>query len=430
MADSVIVVGGGIVGAAISVELASQGHDVVLLDAPRSEMAASEGNAGWVAVSEFTPLASLATLARAPKWLVDPDGPLSIAPAHLAGLMPWMARFLHSCRPARFVRTTRALAALCARAAQDHHRLVQQIGARDLLQRCPSLRLYRSEGDLEAALPDWNVKQSEHGVNYSRLAEEELRHLVPQLGPQYRCAVRIEEHYLYRDPPVLLKRAHEALDDLGGERRSARVSSLDVGRDGRPVVHLETGATMVADQLVLSAGAWSSRLAQQLGDRIPLESERGYHIELPHQEKFAPCSMQDVRNAIAVTPMDGRLRIATGVEFAGLNAPPDQRRYQRLARMATSMFPDADTSSARFWMGHRPSTPDCLPVIGRSPAVPSVVHAFGHGHLGLTLSATTARLVANLVAGRPAWDSMGIEVHSVFHELRPERFRTWSQLLG
>ena len=111
MADRIIVVGGGIVGAAISVELASEGHDVVLLDAPRSEMAASEGNAGWVAVSEFTPLASLATLSKAPKWLIDPNGPLSIAPAHLAKLMPWMARFLLSCRPGKFDRTTRTLAA-------------------------------------------------------------------------------------------------------------------------------------------------------------------------------------------------------------------------------------------------------------------------------------------------------------------------------
>jgi D-amino-acid dehydrogenase len=151
--------------------------------------------------------------------------------------------------------------------------------------------------------------------------------------------------------------------------------------------------------VVVAAGAWSHRLARLLGDRVPLESERGYHVVLPHPGVPVTHGMSHARHGFALMPMEQGLRLAGTVELAGLDAPPDWRRAQRLIEGAALTLPGLDTRDGKFWMGHRPALPDSLPMIDRAPGAPNVIYAFGHGHMGLSWAATTGRLVAGLAGG-------------------------------
>ncbi len=157
-----------------------------------------------------------------------------------------------------------------------------------------------------------------------------------------------------------------------------------------------------ADAVVLAAGAWSAGLAARLGDRVPLESERGYHMHLPGPGVAPARPVVKGEHSFAATPMETGLRLAGTVEFAGLEAPPDFRRAERLLVHARAMFPGLAAEGARPWLGHRPSLPDSRPVIDRAGREPSVFYAFGHAHTGLTGAPATAEAVAALVAGRPA----------------------------
>jgi D-hydroxyproline dehydrogenase len=159
------------------------------------------------------------------------------------------------------------------------------------------------------------------------------------------------------------------------------------------------GADMMARRVVIAAGAHSGRLARMAGDRVPLDTERGYHLEwdMPQPNLTRPAC--PTNRGFYLCPMDGRLRVAGTVELGGLTAPPSPHRLARLEAGARAIFPGLGPPD-RSWMGFRPSLPDSLPVIGPSSGGTDVVYAFGHGHIGVTLAPMTARIVADILRGQ------------------------------
>jgi len=224
----------------------------------------------------------------------------------------------------------------------------------------------------------------------------------PDLAPIFSRAVYKPGWNHVVDPHRVVTGLAERFQRDGGEIRRGRVTAIEVGAEGPRAVVLEDGARLQVERLVIAAGAWSHKLAERLGSRVPLESERGYHATLPAPGVRLNRVIEVGGHRFVIVPMAMGLRVAGTVEFAGLQAPPDYRRARRLVEKAARVLPGLNGEGASEWMGHRPSTPDSLPVIGPSPHVSGVYYAFGHGHLGLTFAATTARMIADMIAGRPA----------------------------
>ena len=227
----------------------------------------------------------------------------------------------------------------------------------------------------------------------------EIRELEPEVAPDYAAGIRIEPQGHTTNPERLVKVLAEHFQRLGGQLRQAEVRRL---RSEPMGPRLETNVgEMRAEAVVIAAGAWSARLAAQIGVKFPLEAERGYHMTFAQPGIALRNTVSEAGRMLISTTMEPGLRVAGTAEFAGIEAAPDWRRARVLGRMVKELFPRLDTSRPSEWMGRRPSLPDTLPVIGPAPTAKNVFFAFGHGHTGLTAAPMTARIVAGMIAGAP-----------------------------
>jgi D-amino-acid dehydrogenase len=401
----VVVIGAGIIGAASAVELLRDGHRVTILEPgePGGEQAASYGNGTLLNPSSVIPMSSPGIWRKVPGWLADPLGPLAIRWSYLPRLLPWLVRFLRAgATEARVAATARALQPLLLDAPERHRRLAEGAGVGDLITRQGVLFVFPSRADFEAEKLAWRLRR-DNGVRWLELSADELRQREPGLSRRYTFALLVEENGQCRDPGAYVAALVRHAVAQGAElRRQQAIGFRIEGGRLRSVRTLE--GEIAADRAVIAAGARSHVLAVEAGDRVPLETERGYHAVIadPGVAPRYPVMPSDGKMACVMTPQG--LRLAGQVELAGLEAAPNWRRAEVLRDFARQVYPalpaDLPPTKVKVWMGHRPSTPDGLPCIGRANGCPDVVHAFGHGHVGLTAGATTARLVADLVSGR------------------------------
>ncbi len=395
-----VVIGAGIIGLSIALRLRQSGHDVLVLERSAVAAEASRGNAGAYAFSDILPLASPGIVRQSPRWLIDPLGPLSLRPAHLPRIAPWLWRFWRASWPAAVTAGTAALASLMRFAAHDTAALLDAVGALPWLRSDGNLHCYESEAEWRASLPGWAVRAA-HGIVFDHLhGAPALATLQPGLSPALVAATFVPGWQTITDPLQLALRIAAVFERLGGTLRRANAVRLQQIDDCLRV-HLDDGRRLTAQRVVVAAGAWSHRLARTLGDWLPLETERGYNTSLPAGAFDLKRQLTFSGHGFVVTPIAGGVRVGGAVELAGLDAAPNFHRATVLLAKAKRFLPGLDTQGGTPWMGHRPSLPDSLPVIGPAPADPRVLYAFGHGHLGLTLSATTANLVLALAQGRP-----------------------------
>ena len=397
----VVVVGGGVVGLACACRLQEAGMQVTLLERGAPGREASYGNAGGIGVSEAVPLATPGVIAKVPGYLLDPLGPLAIRWRHLPRLLPWLWRFLRNARGEQVRHACVALASLLGRVYDDLLPLLADAGADGLLKREGSLTVYERESTWRAEQPMWRLR-AEHGIASEQVDAARIRELEPDLAPVFARAVRVPGWSHVADPFAVASAFETLFRARQGRVLRAEATGFELGEAGPRAVIDADGRHHEMDWLVIAAGPWSARLCQRLGEPVSLESERGYHLTLPNPGVTLNNMVLSAERSFVMTPMAMGLRLAGTAEFAGLEAGPDYRRSDMLARHARHFFGRLDTEGASRWMGQRPSTPDSLPVIGRSAVHPNVIHAFGHGHLGLTLAATTARLVADIVTGQPS----------------------------
>lgn len=396
-----VVVGAGIVGLCVALRLRQQGHDVLLIDRQGVAAQASRGNAGACAYSDIQPLASPGILRQAPRWLFDPLGPLSIPPAYLPRITPWLWRFWRASQPRRVAASTRAQAALMRLAAQAMPRLVQAVGAQDQLHTDGNLHLYESQAEWRDSLAGWQLR-ADHGIPFEHLPDPQaIASWQPGLSPALVAATIVPGWQRIDDPLRLCEQIAAAFVAAGGRLRRASALALLPSAHGIGLT-LEGGQRLQAQGVVVAAGAWSHALARTLGHRIPLETERGYNTTLPAGVFDLRRQLTFGSHGFVVTPIAGAVRVGGAVELGGLKAPPNYRRAQVLLDKARRFLPGLKTEGGTQWMGFRPSLPDSLPVLGPAPGEPRVIYAFGHGHLGLTQAPATAELVALLAEGKPA----------------------------
>ncbi|WP_421695777.1 NAD(P)/FAD-dependent oxidoreductase [Aestuariivirga sp.] len=398
---SATIIGAGIVGVSTAAFLQREGYDVTIIDRVLPGEGCSFGNAGGLAFSEIVPTVHSRMLLKIPGWLVDPMGPLTIRWSYFPKALPWFLALARNSLPDRVRAITAARADLAMRVVSDFESLLKAAGTEDLIRYEDTLRLYDNEAQYLAEAPERAAK-TPYGFEMKRLSGDEARELEPAIGPNVHCGVFHGGWYFLTNPGRAVKSIAAEVVKNGGRIIEDDVVSLvrDAGRV--KALQLKTQGQHKVHRLVICAGAYSHLLAKQLGEKVLLEAERGYHMVLPNSGVKLSRSLTYARSPGAATPMEMGLRLAGSDEFAGLDAAPNYARADALWKNFKAVLPglrQPDQETTR-WMGRRPGTPDSLPVIGPSKTTANVWYGFGHGHMGLTWGPTTGRLIAETMSGR------------------------------
>jgi D-amino-acid dehydrogenase len=399
----VIVIGAGVVGLSSAIAAKARGLSVAVLDREGPAAGASAGNAGAFAFTDILPLASPGILKKAPKWLLDPLGPLSVPPAYALKIAPWMFRFWRACSASRVAHSTAAQTALMDLSKAELEPFLTQTATLPMLRKEGNLQVYESKAELEASLPGWAARQA-HGIEFSHLDAAGMAAIQPGLAPRFTHGTFTPGWYSIADPKLYTLALADHLRTQGGLIERAEVKALRPYENGVEILGAD-GSVRRAAQVVLAAGAFSHRISRTIGEAIPLETERGYNTTLPPGALDLNTQITFGGHGFVVSRLSTGIRVGGAVELGGLDLKPNFRRSEAMLRKAQAFLPGLKPEGGVQWMGFRPSLPDSLPAIGRSSATPRVIHAFGHGHLGLTQSAGTARIVADLLTGhKPAID--------------------------
>lgn len=404
MTVHVAIIGGGAVGTISAIEALRAGFRVTVIEPGPSggEQAASYGNAGWFSSHSVIPPAEPGAWKKVPNYLKDPLGPLAVRWGYLPKALPWLIRYLWSgWTPAKVERTAVALRTLLKDAPALHKKLADEAGCAHLIERQGVLHVYPSKSVFEADSLAWGIRRKV-GIDWIELSGDELRQREPELHPRYTFGVLVEEAGRCRDPGAYVAALADHARSLGVTFVQGKATGFRLEGGRLKAVSTDQGE-IACDKAVVAAGAHSKALGAAIGDRLPLDTERGYHVVIEHPDVSPRATFMASDVKMVVNPMNGGLRAAGQVEIAGLEAAPNWKRADILRDNLVSVFPnlprDLPADRIKVWMGHRPSMPDGRPCIGTARATSDVVYAFGHGHIGLVSSARTGRLVAQLLAG-------------------------------
>jgi D-amino-acid dehydrogenase len=398
MKKKITILGAGIVGVATACYLRRDGHEVTVVDMRAPGEYCSFGNAGILSPGSCVPLAMPGIHWKVLGYLADPMGPLTIRWSYLPKAAPWLLRFLAASSPKRVEHIADALRPLLKQTFEAYQPLVSHAGVSDLVRRTGYVVVYEKRASYAADALAWKLRR-ERGVIVEELDETGIKEKVPQLTGRYEVGLYLPEQGFVADPERLTKSLAAQLQRDGGTVLQREIRDIEVGAEGpRALVSIE--GNIAVETLVICAGSHSDEFTAKLGDRVPLEAERGYHVTYSDPGVALPMPVFMPEYKFFITPMEMGLRIAGQSEIAGIDAPPDYRRADILAKHMQRVFPNISTADTTRWMGRRPSIPDSLPVIGRATRYPNTYYAFGHGHVGLCGGAPTGRIVADLIAGR------------------------------
>lgn len=405
----IVVIGAGAVGVSAATWLLRDGHEVTILDPDGVASGSSFGNAGCFNPSSIVPMSLPGNLPKIPGWLLDPLGPLSIRLRYLTAVTPWLLRFLQSGTRSRVHDQAIALRELLRDSVDLTAALARQAGVAALVRQDGHLVVYRSQRTLDGDAMGWQLRR-DNGIGFTTLRERDLWDFEPSLARDYRIGLHLPGNGHTTNPHKLVTALAEAFQRQGGRIIRARADGFDFAGETLRGVHSDQGL-IAADAAVVAAGAYSKALAHAAGDRVPLDTERGYHVMIDTPEAVPRLPIMDAEGKFVATPMETGLRLAGTVEFAGLEAPPDWRRAEKLLTLGQRLFPALaphyEASRLSRWMGRRPSMPDSLPVVGLSRRSPRIAYAFGHGHVGMAAFARTGLLVAELLGGRAPSSPIG-----------------------
>lgn len=398
----VIVIGAGAVGVSAALHASSRGWRVTVIDPRGIAGGASSGNAGVLAVSECAPVGSPATIKSVPRMLLSRNGPLHIRPTYFPRILPWLVRMLLASTPSKVEALSVALASLLDQAIDAHKELAGLAGARHHIVRSGWLKAFETDASFHAAASDFNVMRRRHVV-CDELDSAAIERLEPALSGRFARAIFHPDCHHVGDPKVYVSALGQHLLEKGADCVTEEVLGFDVQGQKVRAVRTSHGA-LTADKFIVAAGAWSRSLASMLGCKIPLDTERGYHVMLDASacQKRLHHPLYWAEKSIVIAPMGDLLRVTSSVEFAGLEGAPDFDLVLRCIPDVQKLLPGARLIPNSTWLGFRPSMPDSIPVIGNAPGIENAILAFGHGHLGLTLGPITGKLVGSLLDDEPS----------------------------
>ena len=397
--DEIVVIGAGVIGISIGLELVRAGYPVRVLDREGLAAGASLGNAGAFAFTDIVPLATPGIMRKAPKWLLDPLGPLSIPPRYALKIAPWMLRFWRASWKDRYEHSVEAQSKLMNLAKHALERQISTTDGEHLIKRQGQMQLFEGEKEFRDSLPMWDLRRAQ-GIRFDLLESPgAIAEIQPGIDGRFTHAGFTPDWINTVDPKTWVEHLAHCFMSLGGVIEHCDIQSLTHTADGVRLTHA-TGE-ITAHKAIIAAGAWSHHLAKTLGDHIPLETERGYNTTLPAGAFDIRTHLTFGGHGFVVSGINDGVRVGGAAELGGLTLPPNYKRSDILLKKAARFLPGLNTEGGTQWMGFRPSTPDSLPVIGASPQAKNLIYAFGHGHLGLTQAAATSEIVAAMVQGKP-----------------------------
>ena len=377
----VVIIGGGVVGVCCALQLQRDGRAVTILERNPPGEGTAWASCGLIAVSEIVPLARPGILRQVPGWLLDPTGPLRLRPASLPGLLPWFARFILNARPQRIETLAAQLAVLTGSALEDYYALLRPLGLGDLIRGQPVLELYDTESGL--------VRDRKHhelrrvcGFRIDEISGAEAAEMEPAIAKDFAKAAVFRDWRSVVDTKRFVTAMIDAFTVAGGDFLAGEARGFARVRDRVIGVVLANGTQIEAGQIVVAAGAWSKRLAAQLGVRLSLEGVAGYQTVIADPGILMEHAVIYAEGGFVMTPMESGLAIGGTIEFSGLDARPNFRRAKILVSKARRVLPGLRSERGEERIGYRPLCPDTLPVIDRAPAAPNVLIATGHGQLG------------------------------------------------
>jgi len=395
---TLIVLGAGVAGLSLALYLQRSGQQVMVMDPLPPAGGTSYGNAGLISSDTAVPIALPGMLGKVPRWLADREGPLIVRPSYFPTALPWLLRWIEASRMKRVLQISDAMRALHKDSLVCWRELLGAQLFADLIRPVGQVRLWEGEG-AESRIEIMVAER--HGIRVERLNADALRQIYPDISPQVTHGLFVPGNAYTVNPQRLVRTLGTLLVDAGGEIIAERAMKI-IPQGGAVGYRVITNiSNRCALKVVVAAGAWTRELLDPLGIHVPLETERGYHAMMPTPNLTLSIPISVKNRGFGLTSMEDGLRAAGTVEIGGLRAPLDERRAMVLVTHAKRIFPKLETGEPSYWMGHRPSTPDSLPVLGEAPGRPGLFLCFGHGHFGMTSSPPSARLVSQIVNGSP-----------------------------
>lgn len=400
----IAVIGAGIIGTSCAAQLTLQGAKVTLIDRAMPGMAGpSRGNAAHIAAPEIIPMATPGIVISAIGMLLDPQSPLKIPLSQWPLLVPWLVRFSLNSKSSVHQENIEKLGNINKTVFEDVEALYAQTGLSKLLRRDGALYLYESQKSLQNATAEFATR-AKFGFESQSISTEQLYELEPQLAKIFSGGYLLPQWMTVEDPKKVVtglvdfccaKGAEFICEDVQGLHATSQQSNR-AGQTATSVLY-HSGKSQQFDQVVLAAGVWSKPILKKMGTPKLVEAERGYNLTYTNPGISLQRAIMFGDRGVVATPIDHGIRVGGWAEFGGTKRPPKEQHFQAIDNIAAELFPDLQRAENYQWMGHRPSTPDSLPIIERSATNPNVVYALGHGHLGLTQGPTTAKLVAELL---------------------------------
>lgn len=394
----IVIVGAGIVGVSTAIWLQRDGHKVILVDRAGPAEGASFGNGGILASCSCVPVTGPGLLAKAPRMLLDPTQPLFLRWGYLPKLAPWLLKYLSHANAADTTRIAKAIAGITADSLNDHLALAEGTGAEKWIVPSEYAYIYRDRAHFEEDAFGWKLRR-ENGFTWEEIEGQAFRDWDGNFASDLGFAAKFDDHGRISDPGQYVKDLAGHVVAQGGQLLKADVT--DVVRENGQVTAIRAGGENIpCSAVVIATGVWSGALAKKLGLTVPLEAERGYHIELWEPNFMPKAPVMVASGKFVATPMEGRLRIAGVVEFGGTEAGASQAPLNLLKKNGVAAFPGLKWKEMTEWVGFRPAPADSIPVIGEVPGIKGAFTGFGHHHIGLTGGPKTGRLLAQMIAGR------------------------------
>ena len=413
MTQHVVVIGAGIVGVSTGIWLRRAGLDVTIVDRTGAGEGTSHGNAGVLAALSMVPVTTPGLAIRAPAAVLSRDFPLYLRWLYLPRLAPWLVRYLSHANDTETRRIARGLTPIVSDTVEQHRALTTPLGLGDWITDSDYVFAYRDRAAFDADRYTWDLRR-EAGFTPTLIEGAAIRDYEPNLSNHIGLLAIARDLGFVRDPGGYVRALAKAFEGMGGVFRKAEVKDFDL-TDGAITAVITDQGRITCDSAVLATGVWSKPLMRKLGLRVPLESERGYHIVFENAECGPSRPVMVASGKFVATPMAQGLRCAGILEFGGLEAGPSKSPLAFLRRQTRDAFPNMTATGEIEWLGHRPAPSDSLPLIGQI-GQSRVFTAFGHHHIGLTGGPKTGRLVAGLIAGQPANLDLGA--------YDPQRFKT------
>ena len=382
-------------GISSGLNLIKRGYDVTIVEKELNGESASFGNASWLSGPSITPVLTPGSIYKIPKMLFSKDGPLFLSFPGVIKILPWLFKYLTYSTKSKTEYITKHIAPLLANSVEEHKKIAKGTNAMKWIKDSPYLYLYKHKEDFVRDSFVWNIRKK-YGFNLIEVQSEELRHLVPGLSKEYKYAIKIENQGYITNSKNYLKDLLEGFIKLGGKVIEDNVVDITSNEKEIKVKTLEK--EILSDGVVIAAGVFSEALSKKFGANVPLQSERGYHLELNETNIKLEYPLFNGYLKLAIAPRPNGIRFAGLVEFGSLKSKPNKKAYDLLMRNAKSMFPEITFKNKTEWTGHRPATVDSLPLIGQSSMDEKVFFAYGHHHMGLSAGPKTGEIISKLIS--------------------------------